>query len=318
VAKTDIPRVADAVRSHLDRVGLLIRRAVATVLNKHATAVTAVAFSPEGSLLASGDRDGEAWLWDAVNGREIRYLGAKGAPVTDVSFTDTYLMIAYRHYVRPFYLRSNRYTKFPDPPDGPFDVLVPARGANPDFAGVDDDGNVLVGDVGRDYTQWSVGRLYRPCGIALSLTGRLAAIDDGRVISVWDLSHDEQRAEREVHIPGSLEGDARRAAFRPDGEILAVTYSDGNVRLWDAETGRLVQILATDGRVPAGAAVFSADGAVLAVAGDDHVVREWDVPSGTLRRVMEGHTGPITKLAYSPTEHLLASASEDGTVRLWR
>jgi WD40 repeat protein len=64
-------------------------------------------------------------------------------------------------------------------------------------------------------------------------------------------------------------------------------------------------------------AVFSADDQTIISAGDDYTIRFWDVADGRPRGVHMGHTARIWNLAVSPDSHIIASASRDGTVKLW-
>lgn len=88
-----------------------------------------------------------------------------------------------------------------------------------------------------------------------------------------------------------------------------------------ADTVGNLSIVATfgSGEIPRSLA-FSSDGTALASAGgntEDFDIRLWDVGSGHLLQTFQGHTGIVWALAFSPDGSLLASASSDGTVRLW-
>src|SRR5262249_27162646 len=62
---------------------------------------------------------------------------------------------------------------------------------------------------------------------------------------------------------------------------------------------------------------WSGDGATLATGCDDHQVYLWDGATYRLRAVLNGHNGPVIFVAFHPSNNLLASASQDGTTRLW-
>ena len=62
---------------------------------------------------------------------------------------------------------------------------------------------------------------------------------------------------------------------------------------------------------------FSPDGRRAATGGEDQTVRLWDVASGRELLVLRGHTGNVSDVAFSPDGTCLASASYDGTNRVY-
>jgi WD40 repeat protein len=104
--------------------------------------------------------------------------------------------------------------------------------------------------------------------------------------------------------------------FTPDGKLLASASIDGTVKLRDAETRGLLQIL--EGHLGYVYAVaFSPDGKLLASALGDGRAKLWDAGTGVVLQTLEGHSRYVNTVAFSPDGKLLASASRDRMVKLW-
>lgn len=120
----------------------------------------------------------------------------------------------------------------------------------------------------------------------------------------------------EISIPTHNTNGVVALAFSPDSRLLAAgfAYSDGNVRLWDAETGQGRGVLTNDlGWVESIA--FSPNGGLLA-AGTGPRIHIWRMADGLeLREIRAVHR--TLCLQFLPGERTPVSASGDGSVRFW-
>ena len=105
-----------------------------------------------------------------------------------------------------------------------------------------------------------------------------------------------------------------KIAFSPDGGRAAGAMGDRTVRIWDAATGRVLQVLRGHSDLVEDVA-FSPDGGELASASYDKTVRVWDLATGE-HRVLRGHAGAVDHVVWSDGAHLV-TGSRDGTLRLW-
>jgi cytochrome c len=110
-------------------------------------------------------------------------------------------------------------------------------------------------------------------------------------------------------------GPVRAVAVAPDGKTAVSGSFDQSAIRWSLEQDSALQVLRFhDGAV--NAVTFLRDGRI-ATAGEDGRIAIWRGGEAEPEAVLEGHAAPVVALAVSPDGATLASASWDGTVRLW-
>jgi WD40 repeat protein len=148
--------------------------------------------------------------------------------------------------------------------------------------------------------------------LALSPDGRqLATIDREGIVKLWKTSNWHRR----LSLP-ARHAEPHCLVFSPDNAILAVNHR-GQVRLYDAQSGRLRVTLGneTDSAVLCGA--FSPDGKTIAFGAVDGSVKCFDTATYGLASRLVGHVDGVASLAFAPDGNTLASGGWDSTVRLW-
>ena len=120
-------------------------------------------------------------------------------------------------------------------------------------------------------------------------------------------------------------------AFSPDGKTLA-TLHQNKIRLWDITSYRLLRTLTFNKNVSFKSLLnasnilsFSPDGKALASSYFDNAsfyddgegLLLWDLEKGDEPKVLAGHTETVNAVSFSPDSKLLASGSDDKTIKLW-
>lgn len=134
------------------------------------------------------------------------------------------------------------------------------------------------------------------------------------VFTIPDLPHPRLRRVLAGHaglVSGLLASD--------DETILFSAGSDATVRIWNVETGDLLQTLPAPKNIHITfqEAPAAPDGTWSAHKGENNSVLIRDGQSGGVLHTLTGHTDFVLALKSAPDGGWLASASRDGTIRIW-
>lgn len=117
-------------------------------------------------------------------------------------------------------------------------------------------------------------------------------------------------------------GSIFQLAFDKTGAVLCSASTDGTVKVWNIKTGeRLDTLSQAEGEQYC--VQVAQNSATVFAAGEDNRIRVWDLVSNNtaainpLRSSLFAHEQTIHQMQLSPDETKLATAAEDGTVRVW-
>ncbi|MCL1468287.1 hypothetical protein [Argonema galeatum] len=111
-------------------------------------------------------------------------------------------------------------------------------------------------------------------------------------------------------------GGIHALAFSPDGKVLAVGDSNGQIRLLRLEDEQPIATFQKHGWWTVSVA-FSPDGEKLVSSSIDGTIKLWNVKTSQCLHNLEGHTNWVWTVAFSPDHKTIASGSNDKTIKLW-
>jgi len=287
-----------------------VQRALGTILTGPAASL---AFSPDGTRLATGGIMEKVRLWDVATGKQIFEVDHGDRTVTAVAFRADGRVIAVGGG-KTVDLRdasTGKRLRSLTAKSGPVSALAFAPSGKL-LASAAYTGDVVLWDSNRGtelrrlQCKASIASLsFSPDGTRLAV-GPMGALP----IEVWDVAKVEKLLSIEKSGLSFVS-----VAFSPDGNAIAAASAEALIRTWDAKTGAALRTLRAYGK-PITDLAFSADGTRLASAGRDRNLKVWTLSGDTRVDVLTGHTHPIRHLAASPKGARLATAGFDGT-RLW-
>ena len=305
------------------------------LLTGHKEEVTVVAFSPDGTKLASGSGfhfPGILKFWDVETGQNIDTFQVERGSTDSISFSSDGKILAWADRLWDVDTGQqldipldNRLFEIVFSPDGKMlagtgiSTVERTRAGVIKFYEVETGRLINTLTATQPTTKWSESSK-RVSSIAFSPDGRLLAsgsADDG-TIKLWDVDTGQNIVTfSEKPEPNSS---MLCVAFSPDGIKLAVGSAAG-IKLLEVPTGKHIytrqHIDIGDLEFPARifSVTFSPDGTKLASASWDGV-KLWEVETGQNITTLQGHTRVVSSVAFSPDGLTFASDSVGG-VQVW-
>ncbi|MUL34933.1 hypothetical protein BWI75_00775 [Gloeocapsopsis sp. AAB1 = 1H9] len=291
-----------------------------SIFAENLNTILAMAFSPDGKLLATGDVSGMICLWQVADSKPLLswkgHIGwvyalsfspngqiASGSSDCTIKLWDVsngqccQTLQGHNHWIRSVAFSPDGYT------------LASSSG----------DQTVKLWDVHtgqcHQTLQGHTGWVY---AVAFSPNGQTLVSGSGdKTLRLWDVTTGQCLQILQGHTSW-----VHSVAFSPDSQSLASGSDDRSVKLWNVSTGQCYQTL--QGHSSSVFCVaFSSDGHTLASGSEDKTIRLWDTYSGRCYQTLQGHTSWIWSVSFAPQPYAnnsngqIASSGEDRTIRLW-
>jgi WD40 repeat protein len=314
-------------------------------------AIFGVSFSPDGKSFATAGGDTQIKLW-SLEGKEIRKIGKHDNYAIAVSFSPDGQAIASvspDKTVKLWSLDGKELKTFKGHQNGIFGLSFSPNGQAIATAGADDTVRLWNLNnqnhhtaIGHTDSLWSVS--ISPDSKIIATAGDGATADDQK-IRLWNLQG------QPLATISAKSGDWNRIwslSFSPDGKTIATASSDKTLKLWNLN-GQLLKTFNGHGNEVIDVS-FSPDGKTLATASYDGTVKLWQLDrkkrassltfqaeanpksssaaarsaiqnpnsaDGSELKTLRANAGKVWSVRFSPDAKFIASAHNDGTLKLW-
>ncbi|OJJ45399.1 hypothetical protein ASPZODRAFT_69717 [Penicilliopsis zonata CBS 506.65] len=299
------------------------------LLKGHLRAVSAVQFSPDGSMIASGGADGAVKVWDTTTGKLIHTFEGHLAGISTIAWNPDGALIASGSddkSIRLWNVLSGKAHPVPFIGHHNYVYQIAFSPKGNILASGSYDEAVFLWDVRSARVMRSLPAHSDPvAGIDVVRDGTLvvSCAWDG-LIRIWDTATGQclRTLVHEDNPPVTA------VKFSPNGKFVLAWTLDDCVRLWDYVEGRCLKTyqghINRKYSISGGFGSYGAPGitpAAFAVSGsEDGTIICWDVVSKKVFQRIEGHTDVVLGVDTCTFENkrYMVSCGMDQTIKVWQ
>jgi WD40 repeat protein len=297
-----------------------------TEMAGHQAAIPAVAFHPQGTVLASGGKDKVVRFWNPQTGDPIGSCEI-GEPIEKMAYTadGRWLALACMGKKNAPHLRiidtqSNKVALKAAPPMGEvLSLKWSSDGTHTYLAGGGEQGLEVWKFIGADppelqsQLQLSLKNNVRYLSVEFNIaTNVLVGADDKR-FKAW---HPRTGEAYRLDAPHLIQG-WHSLALLPDGQSILFVSEEGLAEIWNIKTNSRVKTIGDPKSFNASNVALTADGQWLAALVEDDVASVWNVSTGKHLLTLRTATGAIWALAWDRAGENLAVGQSDGGLSVW-
>ncbi|MBW4503576.1 MAG: serine/threonine protein kinase [Scytonema hyalinum WJT4-NPBG1] len=283
-------------------------------LSGHWGDVNSLAFSREGTTLASGSDDKSVKLWNLNNRQEIRTLKGHKDIIYSVAISpDGQIVVSGSkdNTIKVWNLNTGQEIRTLKGHSS-FINCVAITPDSQKIASGSYDKTIKVWDLNTGQEIRTLeGHTGHILSVVISPDGqKIASASADRTIKVWNLNTGKEIRTLNKHL-----GDVNALAISPDGQLLVSTSDDRTVTLWNLNTGKEIRTFQGH-TADVNAVAFSRNGEKIATGSDDSTVKIWNLSTGQEMHTYTGHSGEVYAVAFSPDGKTLVSGSKDKTIKI--
>ena len=285
----------------------------------HKDVVHKVCYNGIGNAVATASRDGVIKIWNIATGKAyITIDDMKNVQSLQYTKDDQMLIIALGNNIQLWDIATG----------APVEILTGHTSFVTDIAYSPDGKKLLSGSQDKTLRLWTIPAQpqitlrrghnnQKIHDIAYHPQGKLFTTVSSDHIHVWN--HEDSRP---IRVKKFRNAKMSKVVFNYDGKEIASASEDGKIILWNSNDLEPTYSFATQSKLIT-QIQYNSDASILASCSVDTNINLWGIERKKNKiqhnKIMQfdAHLAKVNSIAFHPNDHILASASQDKTIRIW-